>query len=293
MRSISVVGKRRATSPPFWFLLTALTLVASGQSIRVHTEMQRIDPFGNVIKADRSADGRSREVLSPALGRHTFSSFHVVVEPPVGVPYWLYIGTNPETILDVTLYKEIFELRDGEWVPDKLVKVDLPYNGLVPEKHIPGQTVEVFFLDLFVPKDAEVRRMKVEPQMWIPDRWITYPMEVRIATRQLLTQTPARGGIAPVDSPADSTYRDVFSAVFCDSRENNAPGPPLSIRSLLLRNARQDAALALPLGSLFAGPLLGYGNNPDWCKNPLPRAASPAGPEPILRLRDRLLREAP
>ena len=282
-------GLWRAARPPFLFLALC-AIAANAQSIHDYTELQRIDPFGKVIAADRAKAGGSREVLSPALGRNTFASFHVAVEPPPGTPYWLYIGLNPDDIVQANLYKEVFELRDGEWVPDKLVKVELPYNGLVPEKHIPGQTVEVFLLDLFVPRDAEIRRMKVEPQMWIPDRWITYPMEARIVARQLLNQAPKRGGIAPVESPADATYRAVFKAIFCSLTENNADDPPLTIRSLLLRNARQDAALALPYGKLFAGPFLGYGENQDWCKVGIPQTDSP---ELSLRLRDRLLRERP
>lgn len=283
-------GVWRASCPPFLLLAALSALSAAAQSIHVYTEMQRIDPFGKVIAADRNKSGRSREVLSPAMGRNTHASFHIAVEPPQGTPYWLYIGLNPDDVVQVNLYKEIFELRNGHWVPDKLVKVDLPYNGLVPEKHIPGQTVEVFLLDVFVPRDAEVRRMKIEPQLWIPDRWITYPMEARIVTRQLLSQPPNKGLVAPIDSPADSTYRAVFSATFCSSTENNPPDSPLTIRSLLLRNARQDAALVQPYGKLFAGPFLGYAENQDWCKANPPVTD---GPELSLRLRDRLLRERP
>ena len=281
----------RASCPPFLFLLFAAAL--SGQSIRVLTEFQRVDPFGKVVPADRAADGRSREVLSPALGRHTFSTFHIVVEPPPGTPYHLYIGLNPEQTIDATLYKEIFESKDGKWVPDKLEKVELPYNGLVPEKHIPGQTVEVFLLDLFVPGNAEVRRMKIEPQMWIPDRWILYPMEARIVSLQLLTPIPERGGVQPLASSADATYRRVFSSVFCGFPENKTPAGPLTIRSILLRNARQDAALALPLGKFHIGMLLGYGESvEDWCKRTM-NNTSIGNPERVLRVRDRLLRDRP
>ncbi len=280
----------RASCPPFFLLLLQLTAVAHGQTIRVYSEFQRIDPFGNVIQADRGT-ARSREVLSPALLRNASSSFHIAVQAPQGVPYWLYIGLNPESMIDVTLYKEVFEQqKSGEWVPDKLVKLDLPYNGLVPEKHIPGQSVEVFLLDVHVPKNSEVQRMKIEPQMWIPDRWITYPMEARIVPAQLLTQVPKLGEIHPIESPADFTYRDVFHRVTCGARENNPPSEALSIRSLIQRNAQQDAALAARLlGNAETGALLDYTTQGDWCKSPIvPR---PAGPERSLRLRDRLLRE--
>jgi hypothetical protein len=272
---------------PFAFLLALSSSIALAQEIRVFPDLQRIDPYGKVITADRGSR-INHEILSPALPRNTSSSFHIAVEAPQGVPYWLYIGLNPENAIPFTLYREIFEKNDkGEWVPDKLVKLELPYNGLVPDKNIPGQTTEVFLLDVQIPRDAVVRRMKIEPQMWIPDRWITYPMEARIVPAQLLTQVKKHGEIHPVDSPADTTYRNVFNEVFCNGTERNGPEPALSIRSLILRNARRDAALAAPLFRPMIGTLLGHPEAPDWCKT------TPVinGPEQSLRLRNRILRE--
>lgn len=289
--------KWRALRPPFLFSATAAALLvgalipaaARAQSIRVFTELQRIDPYGKVIAADRGSN-RSREVLSPALLRNAHASFHLVVEPPRGTPYWLYIGLNPESMIGITLYKEVWEKQaNGEYVPDKLVKLELPYNGLVPEKDIPDQTVEVFLLDIHVPRNTAVQRMKIEPQMWIPDRWITYPMEARIVPAQLLTQPGNLGEIAPLLSPADFTYRHVFRALLCGTPEKKEPPPPLSIRSLILRNARQDAALAATLSKPDINWFLTESYEGEGCTAPL--AVRPVGPERSLRLRDRLLRE--
>lgn len=288
--------KWRASSPPFLLSIVLAAGAASyGQQIRVYTELQRIDPTGKVIAADRGT-ARSREVLSPALMRNASASFHVVVEPERGKPYWLYIGLNPESMVDVTLYKEVWEKRaNGEWVPDKLVKLELPYNGLVPEKDIPEQTVEVFLLDVHVPRNAPVQRMKIEPQMYIPERWITYPMEARIAPAQLLTTPAKHGEIAPLDSPADFTYRSVFRGFLCGTPEKKEGSAPLSIRSLILRNARQDAAL-VAAGSLNQRDVnwhLYESYEGEGCSSSTPMAVRPTGPERTLRLRDRLLREKP
>lgn len=286
--------KWRAACPPFLLLLLfgAAGAASYGQQIRVYTELQRIDPTGKVITADRGT-ARSREVLSPALMRNASASFHVVVEPERGKPYWLYIGLNPESVIDVTLYKEVWEKRaNGEWAPDKLVKLELPYNGLVPEKDIPEQTVEVFLLDVHVPRGAPVQRMKIEPQMYIPERWITYPMEARIVPAQLPTTPPNHGEIAPLDSPADFTYRSVFRGFLCGTPEKKERSEPLSIRSLILRNARQDASLAATaMSKSDVNWHLYESYEGEGCNTPM--AIRPTGPERTLRLRDRLLRERP
>lgn len=229
-------------------------------------------------------------MLSPAIVRNASSSFLVAVEPPPGTPYWFYMGENPENLIRVTVYKAIFEKNSaGNFVPDRLEKIELPYNGLVPEKGIPGQTTELFLVDVFVPKDAVVRRMKLEPQMWIPDRWIIYPMEVRIVPQQLLAKVPEKGAVASLTSPADATYRGVFLSSFCEKAEKSEVAGALTIRSLILRNAQRDAALAASLGRPEIGRLLGYEGDADWCR------AEPVvlHPERVLRLRDRLLREKP
>jgi hypothetical protein len=214
----------------------------------------------------------------------------VALEPPAGTPYWFYLGENPENLIHVTVYKAVFEkTATGNFVPDRLEKIELPYNGLVPERGIPRQTTELFLVDVAVPKEAVVRRMKLEPQMWIPDRWIIYPMEVRIVPQQVLAKAPEKGAVAPLTASSDSTYRGVFLSYFCEKAEKSEGSGPLTIRSFILRNARRDAILAAPLSRPEIGTFLGYEGDADWCR------AEPVvlHPERVLRLRDRLLREKP
>jgi len=57
------------------------------QSLRVLSEFQRVDPFGDVVAVDRTVN--PREILSPAVARNAFASFHVAVSVPEREPFEL------------------------------------------------------------------------------------------------------------------------------------------------------------------------------------------------------------
>src|SRR5437763_9664299 len=120
----------RQQVPPLWrhhkigggmvlLRVVALAFAASllpAQSLEVYSEFQRVDPFGSIVAADRAET--PREILSPAVARNGFVSFHVVVSGPAQTNYFLYVVTNPVSACRVALYKENFvKTRDG-WVPD-------------------------------------------------------------------------------------------------------------------------------------------------------------------------------
>lgn len=264
------------------------------QSVRVLSEFKRVDPTGEILPED--ATGSTREVLSPAVPRNAFSSFRIVTEVPRGIPSWLYIGVNPENSVRVTLYKEAWEKRDGRWVPDRLQLVKLPYNGLVPEAEIPEQTVESFLLDVWVDASAPVRRIRVEAQLWVPDRWIIYPMELRIVAAKARQINRPKGSLQPVEAALDATAQSAWRGTLCESpakggEDGTAPAVaqvPTNVRSIVLRNARQDLAIA-PAAIADIWSFLGIIDTPRYCKSPL---SDPAGPETYLRLRDRLLRRS-
>jgi hypothetical protein len=127
------------------------------QSLRVYSEFAQIDAAGRV-----TAPAEPREILSPAIARNAFSSFHVVVDVPSGTPYQLYVAQNPENAVDVTLYRE-----NG----DKLERVTQPVSG---------NSTQVFWMDLWTARDAPVQRIKVEPQLHVNNDWVIYPMEARV-----------------------------------------------------------------------------------------------------------------
>jgi hypothetical protein len=264
-----------------------LFLSVAMAQVDVVSEFQRIDPFGQTVRED-AQDGR-REILSPAIARNAFASFQVIVEVPPGKHYYLHIGLNPEDSVQVKVYREVFEHRDdGRWIPDELTPVDLPYLSKIGDQGIPGQKVEVYWLDIHVPKDAKVERIKVDPQLWIDQRWLSYPMEVRVVAAQVDGDLPQPGEAVPIHFPVDASAQRVWRRVFCSISEITSATNTLTIRDLVERNARQDVALrrrwtvedvTRQLGIKDAAQLCGEAYVP-----------SPKGPENYLRLRDRILR---
>lgn len=126
----------------FGALLT-VTLSAQTVQIRIYSEFQRVDPFGEILAADRAQS--PREILSPAVVRNAFASFHVVVTAPANESYFLAAQANPENILRWTLYEEKFAKHGDAWIPDALDEARPPYYGVIPDPQmsIPGQTTRV------------------------------------------------------------------------------------------------------------------------------------------------------
>jgi hypothetical protein len=260
--------------------------VASAQ-VTVLSEFQRVDPFGQTIRED--AQDSQREILSPAVARNAFASFQVVVDLPPGKQYYLHIGLNPEDAVQVKVYKEAFlHQADGRWIPDELKPVELPFLGKIGDEGIPGQKVEVYWLDVHVPKDAKVERIKVDPQLLVDQRWLSYPMEVRVVAAQVDGDLPKPGETAPIDLPVDASAQRVWRRKFCSISEITSAKNALTIRDLVERNARQDAALRSRWTVEDVTRSLSIADATQLCGEAYVR--SPKGPESYLRLRDRILR---
>ena len=266
----------------FAALLLLVGGVLPGQTVRIFSELQRIDPFGNVLAIDRSPS--PREIISPAIARNSFASFRVAVSIPPGQSYFIHVQSQPAGILGIRLYKEQFLHFGSEWIPDTLQEVSTPAFGVIPDGLVPiaGQTSRDYLLDIWAPPDAEVgRRVRVEVLLKI-GTWLVAPMEVRIMAPVL--QEPATASQAPLpalDEPADSAGVHALAAHLSGLTEWNRD-PILTVRDVLRRNAQQDMLLAGPRTS----PAL-------WL-----RAASqiangwgmfPTGAEWYLRIRDLLI----
>ena len=264
-----------------------LFLCASQAQVTVVSEFQRIDPFGLPLAEDKQES--PREILSPAVARNAVASFQVIVEQPPGKSYYLYIGLNPENAVKVKVYREVYQHQDdGRWIPDGLKPVDLPYQGKVGDQGIPGQKVDTFWLDVSVPKDAKVQRIKVDPQLFVDERWLSYPMEVRVVAAQLDGSLTAQGQAAPMNFPVDASAQRVWRRKFCPVRETSSAPNALTIRSLVERNARQDMILRSRWTVEDVTRLLGIKDPSLLCSEVY--VPSPLGPENYLRLRDRILR---
>ncbi|HVX65538.1 MAG TPA: hypothetical protein VHA11_03000, partial [Bryobacteraceae bacterium] len=190
-------------------LLLALTGFAWADGVRVYTEFERIDPFGNIAAIDRAE--APREILSPALARNAWTTFQIVVEP-ADQPYLLFVAQNPEKTVDVRLYRAVFERHGDTWLPDRLEPVAVAENGAAAaiERQVPGQTVLVYWMDVWVRPEAPVGRSRLEVQLKVGERWTIYPMEVRVHAARPLAQPAVTGAPEgpgrqpPVEAPSSA-----------------------------------------------------------------------------------------
>ena len=270
------------------WLSLLVSVTAFGQEIYVRSIFQRPGPDGEVAKVDRMEQS-GREILSPPAVRNGFSSFHVTLTGAPGTPYTLYMGLNPEDAVKVTVYKEKHE---PSGVPHELEAVKLPATGTMPEEGAAN-----YWLDIWVAAGAPVRRIKVEPQMWIPDRWIVYPMEVRViqpvVPKYLLvpTQLPEPG------VRADRVVYPALRELLCKTPQGKGNGSSgVNVFSMIHRNIAQDMALAAtkPREELVAGILkvAGITNLEDWCSVTTVSQVGELPTEWFLGVRDFLYRVA-
>jgi hypothetical protein len=215
-----------------------------GQSLSVYSEFQRVDPFGEIVAADRGA--RPREILSPAAPRSGFISFHVAVTAPAGTNYFLYVVTTPLNACRVALYKEQFVKTPAGWIPDALEPVTrLPYFGAMPDPaaNIPRQTTRLYLLDIWIPPDAKPPGFRLEVQLKTGD-WTVWPMEVRV----LPAGVPAVSGdtvrrLPAITESADAAAHAPVEDYLAGINESHDVSVE-TVRAVIRRNAIQDMALA-------------------------------------------------
>lgn len=274
-----------------------LRSAAQPVQLRIYSEFQRVDPFGRILAADRAE--RPREILSPAVARNAYASFHLAVTVPQGAPFRLYLAQNPDNTLKLTLYKERFVRVADAWIPDPLERVVEPFDSRaqLPAESITGQTTTVFWLDAWTPAEARVGRMRLEAQLYVDDRWVIAPMEVRVRSVRIPGHVEAAEALPPVEAPADRAALGPLRSLLCGPQPQG-PAAPLSVRKLIRRNAQQDAALARQLEARMGAETIrrllleaaGAADLAAWCRKP----ATPVerGAEWYLRVRDSLLRAA-
>lgn len=263
-----------------------MAVVAAAQTVTVYSEFTRVDPFGKVVRADRGA-AEPREILSPGAPRGALSSFRVVVEGDPLDSYTFQVAQNPENAVKVTAYRERYVKSGEEWVPDGLEQVTLPYDGKLMDPEIPRQTAQSFWVDVWVDRNAKVERIKVEPQVYIGGGWVRYPMEVRITQAALGGARPvARMGAESVTEPSSVSAVRAWVSAVCEPKGAGAQAP-LSVRSLIARNAAQDVRFAAgtPPASLLR--VLGFSDGAAFCKGAAAKGF--ASPEDYLRIRDVLI----
>jgi hypothetical protein len=264
-------------------LVWVVVLPLQAQILQVLSEFRRVDAAGKILPSD--SPGKPREILSPGLVRNGYHSIRFVIRPPANKPYTVELAQNPDAAIELRLYRE---------KGDTLVPVKVPVAAM-------GGIVETYWLDMRVPKDAEVRRVRVEVQLHDGDTWHIHPMEVRILPAVLPSLKVSSGAQAPLGAVSDANARLPWREWLCNETPKAAVPVPraLSVRAMLRRNALQDVALGRLLGLKWGkerllgniAESLGTPDIPTWCAAP-PTAPHPDGPERYLKLRDMLYREA-
>ena len=276
------------------FLLLAGPVHA--QALRVFSEFERVDPFGEVVAADRTP--HPREILSPGVARNAFASFQIAATVPEREPFFLYIQANPADVFEISLYEELYSKTSAGWIPDALEPVKLPAFGMLPYLPMPiaGQNTVSYWMDIWVPAKTEVRRVRLEVLLKIGRGWVVYPMEVRVMPAMAPVVTERHGELPPVEARADAAVYGPWRHFLCNARE---PGREerLSVRRLIRRNAVQDLAMAGKLegggrGDLRAELLrrAGVQDLKSWCGAAVATGAQESGW--FLRVRDWLYRQS-
>jgi len=231
--------------------LAALVVAGAlgAQTLEIHSEFQRVDPYGEIVAADRAA--LPREILSPAVARNAWASFHVVVTAPRGTSYLLYVATNPLNACRVALYKEHFAKTPTGWIPDALTEIGrLPDFGVLPDPDdgVAGQTTRDYLLDLWIPPNAAVARLRVEVQLKV-GQWVVRPMEVRVRPARVpeLALSGDAAKLPPLESGADAAAMGPLAG-YALGTPLRSYAQPATVRGIIRRNAIQDMALARTLG---------------------------------------------
>ena len=266
------------------------------QSLRVLSEFQRVDPFGDVVAADRMAN--PREILSPAVARNAFASFHIAVSVPEREPFFVYVQTNPANLFEISLYEELYVKTGAGWIADALEPTKLPAFGTLPYLPLPiqGQNTVSYWLDVWVPKETPVRRVRLEVLLKVGQGWMMYPMEVRVTPAVVPSVETDSVALPPATTRADGPVIGPFRNFICSERETRRE-EKLCVRQLIHRNAVQDLALARSMEAVERSDLrgeilkrLGLGERAAWCKTP--NSLDKLSPEWFLRVRDLLYRRA-
>ncbi len=270
-----------------WIAATPL----AAATLEIHSEFLRVDPQGEILTLDRTPN--PREILSPAVVRNGFASFHIVVRSENPTSYFLLAGTNPPDIFRMTLYKEDFVKRDADLIPDTLLPFRPPNFGVIPDglANIPGQTACAYLLDIWVPGDAPVTTVRLEVNLKV-GVWVVLPLEVRILPARVPTlRNGSLVDLPPLELRADESVLEPLLRYMgphgegprsAGAGKNTSPpklATPHSIREVIRRNAEQDMALARLIDPKILVPAV---------KNK--QAASGSGGEWYLGIRDLIYR---
>ena len=287
----------------FYCILIATTIYA--QPLRIVSEFRRVGANNQIIAQDSIGD--AREIISPAVLRGMHVSYRIVVATPPGMHYWMYVGANPEELIDYAIYRE----HSTAGIPNTLEKMATPVGGTI----LAPQVADTYWLDLYIPPTTPARRIRFEAQLNFDNRWVIYPLEMRVMEGTIAEAEPDD---ATLTAPSNATNtasaaRAALERVLCPPQISmaaprvpvapavKAAAPTLPSQSaLLVRNAQQDLALVRTAEAqrghdvVTKGLLESVSDDPKTAdaKTFCALVRKPYNPEIILRARDFLIRSS-
>ncbi len=162
-------------------MFALLFLVAALEALPEHL---RPDPFGSVLRADRTAAPVAfLRAVDLEGARGDYVSCHLVVKLPEGGEYTLRID-NPSGVFQAELYREWFHVLPGDkgYYPDALIPLRGPWRSRLPEpdNRVPGQTAQAFWLDLWIPPGANPGVHEAAAILEAGGRSFRLPIRVRV-----------------------------------------------------------------------------------------------------------------
>ena len=238
--------------------LFLVTLNAQDLDLHLYSEFQRIRPDGSIVEADRA--GIPHEIISPALIRNGFTTFQAAVTGRPKILYWMAIQTNPANVFRIRVYREE---HGAGGIPDRLMEEAKPlyFLGAMPDVPV-ERTTQVYLIDVWTPPDAPVNRVRFEVLVKTGE-WVVAPLEVRVIAARVPDLHPDMppqkccGTLPDLDRPADTA---AWPPLFASLAGGTPALPPASgtVRSVIMRNARQDAAVVGTFDSQTRSNLLDW-----------------------------------
>jgi len=156
-----------------------------GADLTAWPEHLRPDPFGAVVQADRSAGGAAVRAIEAETARGAYVSYHLAVSLPEGGTYKLVVKPFPAgSRIEADLYREWFHLipATGLYWPDALIPVTGAHASRMPEpdNRIAKQTVQAFWLDMWVPATAAAGAYETVATLEAGGRTVSLPVKLTV-----------------------------------------------------------------------------------------------------------------
>jgi hypothetical protein len=178
----------------FLFLLLFPGYCRASASLEALPEFLRPNPFGGIVTPDQGG-ARLRSSLYDAGHRVAlrgwrggYVSFQLVVKSPALSAYTLEISlADPAHKIQTDLFREWFHFVDSDkhYFPDALVPVHGTYSSRLPEpdNKIAQQTAQAFWVDVYVPPDAQPGVLSGKARLRYGASTITVPLQLTVLDR--------------------------------------------------------------------------------------------------------------